>query len=377
MRINAGMCGWVLAVACASGAAALAADKPADSTAAKYGEQTLSDIRDAFYMPDRHLFREEINTDHKAAPSWIWDGSIQLGALCAAARIDPDKYLPQVKEYAIALRSYRTTANDKPGFDVNPGPKNSDRYYDDNAWISMSLLETYELTHDAKDLELAKECYEFATGCEDDKLGGGLYWHEGNAKSKNACTSGPAMLAALQLYRITRDETYLKTAERLYDWQRKTLQDTDGLVFDNINVPSGRLSKAKLTYNSGTLIRAAVELYQATNDKKYLEEAERVASAAANRFVKPEDGIIEGWGKLAVKLVEGFAELSEVDHNDRWKEIIGKCLTTLHEKRNAEGFYALNWDRKPLADKAVARLIDQSAVARADFIAAEHGIEVK
>ena len=36
------------------------------------------------------------------------------------------------------------------------------------------------------------------------------------------------------------------------------------------------------------------------------------ASARA-RFVK-EDGIIEGWGKLAVKLLEGFIDLSNVEH---------------------------------------------------------------
>jgi predicted alpha-1,6-mannanase (GH76 family) len=376
MRINYRACGWMLTLACASAAPALAAEKASDSTAFKYGVETLQHTHDGFYMPDRHLYREEVNGKAKN-PSWTWDASIQLGALCAAARIDPATYLPQVREYATALRSYRTNANGKPGLDVNPGPKPSDRYYDDNAWISMSLLESYELTHDARDLELAKECYAFATGCEDDQLGGGLYWHEGVTRSKNACTSGPAMLAALHFYRLTKDESYLKTAERLYDWQRKTLQDTDGLVSDSISVPAGHINKAKLTYNSGTLIRAAVELYQATNDKKYLNEAERVASAAASRFVRPADGIIGGWGKLAVKLVEAFAELSDVDHNDRLKDIVGKCLTALHKKHNADGYYNLDWDRSPLADKATARLIDQSCVARADLIAAEHGIEVK
>jgi rhamnogalacturonyl hydrolase YesR len=376
MPIRFRVCGWILAITCAGGSITFAADSKSDSTAAKYGEETLSHIHDGFYMPDRHLYREEVNGKSKN-PSWTWDASIQLGALCAAARLDPEKYLPQVREYATALASYRTTFNGKPAFDVNPGPKSSDRYYDDNAWICMSLLEAYELTHDARSLELAKECYAFAIGCEDDQLGGGLYWHEGNTKSKNACTSGPSMLAALQFYRITKDESYLKTAERLYEWERKTLQDTDGLVFDNISVPSGQISKAKLTYNSGTLIRAAVELYQVTSDKAYLDEAERVASAAADRFVRKEDGIIGGWGKLAVKLVEAYAELADVDHNDRWKEIVGKCVSAVREKHNAEGFYALDWDGKPLADKAPARLIDQSAVARAELIAAEHGIEVK
>src|SRR5206468_7732288 len=131
-------------------------------------------------------------------PAWAWDASIELGALCAAARMEPQSYLPRVRAFATALRTYRTTYHDRPGLDVNPPPKTPDRYYDDNAWICLSLLEAYELTQDDGDLALATDAYAFLMSGEDPaNVDGGIYWHEDRPTSKNACSSGPAMLGAL------------------------------------------------------------------------------------------------------------------------------------------------------------------------------------
>jgi uncharacterized protein YyaL (SSP411 family) len=343
----------------------------------EWGIESLKEIHEAFYMADRGLYAEEVNNGKKTSPAWIWDASIHLGALNAAAKVDPQTYLPQVKAYAAALRAYRTTNHDRPGFDVNPPPKKPDRYYDDNAWICLSLLETYELTKDPQDMAFAMDAYKFAMSGEDDKtLSGGIYWHEDVTKSKNACSSGPAMIAALKLHQLTGDEKYVTTAKRLYDWQRAHLQDADGLIYDSISVATSKPNKMKLPYNSGTLIRAACMLYQTTKDQKYLDEAERVAQSSEKRFVRESDGIIGGAGKLGVKLVEAFLELYDVDHYEHWREVVGRCLTSLHEHRNERGWYPQDWNRpKPPLDKSV-RLIDQSAPARAYWMAAVHGVEV-
>ena len=353
----------------------------ADAVLEKWGAETLAKIDPGFWMPDRSLYALETANNGKAPrPGWVWDASIQLGALCSAARLQPDVYLTKVRAYATGLRTYRTTYHDRPGLDVNPAPKPPDRYYDDNAWISMSLLEAYQLTRDPKDLALAQDAYNFLMSGEDlTTLGGGIYWHEDQTKSKNACSSGPAMVASLAFYRQTGEAKYLDTAKRLYDWTRKRLQDKDGLIFDAISVPDGRPVRAKLTYNSGTFIRAAAGLYAATKDRAYLDEARRVAAAAEKRFVK-EDGIISGWGKLAVKLLEGWIDLALVEDDAaqaaHWKQVASRAVTALHAKRSEEGWYALDWDKPPLAagQGAVARLIDQSAAARAYWYAAEHGI---
>jgi mannose/cellobiose epimerase-like protein (N-acyl-D-glucosamine 2-epimerase family) len=348
------------------------------SVAAQWGDETLAAIEKSFAMPERSLYALEIGAGvKKPRPGWIWDASVQLGALSAAARLDPKTYLPHVRAYAVALRSYRTIHNNRPGLDVNPPPKPSDRYYDDNAWISYALLEAYELTRDPKDLALALDAYRFTMSGEDDAQGGGIYWHEDRPTSKNACSSGPAMLAALKLHALTGEQAYLDTAKRLYDWTRKHLQDEKGLVSDSVAIPAGKIDGAKYTYNSATLLRAACILHRVTRDKAYLDEAQRIAHAAEKRFIRASDGVITGSGKLAVKLVEAFLELYETDHDDHWRQVVGKSLTALHQHRNADGWYAQDWQAPPPSDAKPIRLIDQSAAARAYWIAAEHGVEVR
>ncbi|HXE54529.1 MAG TPA: hypothetical protein VN541_16020, partial [Tepidisphaeraceae bacterium] len=60
------------------------------ATMAVWGAQTLGEIHAGFYMPDVKLYAEEIGTGKKIHPSWIWDASIQLGALTAAAKLYPE-----------------------------------------------------------------------------------------------------------------------------------------------------------------------------------------------------------------------------------------------------------------------------------------------
>lgn len=357
---------------------AAGAETAKDSHSAReLGASALAAIQKSFYMPDRSLYALEINTGKPSHPAWIWDASIQLGALCAAARLEPQTYLPQVKAYASALRSYRTMYHDRAGLDVNPPPKSSDRYYDDNAWICLSLLEAYELTHDPQDLSLATDAYRFTMSGRDDALGGGIYWHEDRMTSKNACSSGPAMLAAIKFYQLTKEPGYLETARQLYDWTRQHLQDADGLVFDSIRVPSGSIGRAKLTYNSATLLRAACLLYQITGDKAYLVEARRIAHASEKRFVRTEDGIIPGSGKLGVKLIEAFLQLSDTDHDEHWRQVVGRCLSSLREHQNESGWYPAEWQNPPPSQTQPVRLIDQSAPARAYWVAAEHGVVLR
>jgi predicted alpha-1,6-mannanase (GH76 family) len=355
-----------------------AAPASVPSTTAQHGADILAHIQSAFYMPQRSLYAEQVRNGKKPGPAWTWDASIQLGALCSAARMQPRTYQQQVHAYAVALRSYRTTNHNLPGLDVNPAPKPPDRYYDDNAWICLSLLEAYQLTHDPGDLALAKDAYHFACSGEDLKtLDGGIYWHEDQTKSKNACSSGPTMLAALALYDLTKDRQYLATAQRLYDWTRAHLQDEDGLVYDNIEPATGKINKVKLTYNTGTLIRAACHLYRVTNDQAYLDEAKRVAAASEKRFVRPKDGLIPGPGKLSVKLFEAYLEMYDTTHDEHWRDVCARCLTALLEHRSTDGFYPTEWQQPAPAPGSSIRLIDQAAPARAFWMAAERGVEMK
>ena len=77
-------------------------------------------------------------------------------------------------------------------------PGNSDKYYDDNAWMVLTFVEAYELTGERKYLYRAADAMRFVLSGWDEKLGGGIYWRE-NKTSKNTCSNGPSATAALAL----------------------------------------------------------------------------------------------------------------------------------------------------------------------------------
>src|SRR3954466_1793373 len=123
---------WVLVVAMAVVGTGVRAGEVAP-TARPWGEEIQARIDSAFWMAGRNVYALEAGNGKAQRPAWIWDGSIELGALCAAARVEPERYVPRVRAYAAGIRAYRTMHNGRAGLDVNPPPKPPDRYYDDNA----------------------------------------------------------------------------------------------------------------------------------------------------------------------------------------------------------------------------------------------------
>ena len=103
--------GWLLVAMVALPA------RGADPVLEKWGGETLAKIDGGFWMEGRSLYALEIGNGKRPRPAWVWDASIQLGALCSAARVSPEVYLPKVRAYATGLRSYRTTYHDRPGLD--------------------------------------------------------------------------------------------------------------------------------------------------------------------------------------------------------------------------------------------------------------------
>ena len=88
------------------------------------------------------------------------------------------------------------------------------------------------------------------------------------------------MIAAVRLSVLLKDASYLEKAKSLYAWQKKTLTDGTGKVFDSIRLgrsSAPRVGRFSLTYNQGTFIGAAAPLYQQTKDKTYLDDAIKTA----------------------------------------------------------------------------------------------------
>jgi predicted alpha-1,6-mannanase (GH76 family) len=285
--------------------------------------------------------------------------------------VEPTTYLSRARQYAEALRTYRTYHNGITGFDVWPAPKPTDRYYDDNAWAALAYLELYDLTHDERDRTSAEEAYRFALHGEDEMAGGGLYWHEDKRESKHACSSAPAIVAALKLYRMTDEGHYLATGMRLYEWMNAKLQDHNGLFCDSVRVKDGSVDRNKWSYNSAMMIIANCLLYDIRGHERYLREARRIARSAEEHWVRAEDGLIADDAKFAHKLIESFLTLYARDHDQHWLSVVGRCLDSLYHKgRDPQGWYAMRWDIVCPASLDPIRLVDQASAARAYWVAA-------
>lgn len=350
------------------------------SVFASWGSESLSLIRERFWSPKQDLYTEHaLLPDGRhwrgSHPSFMWGVGVQLSALNAAARVEPEKYLSEAIEYADAIEVYWRNDEGIEGFDVQPGPKDSDRYYDDNAWLVLALAELFEVSSEQRYLDRAIATFEFVMSGKDDLLGGGLYWRELEKTSKNTCTNAPAIVSALRLFQLTGEQTYLDTAKDLYAWTCANLQDKDGLFWDNVSM-DGKVDERKFSYNSALMIRANVLFYQIDGDQKYLSEATRIAKAAEDRWIR-ENGAVDDSGRFAHLLLESFLALAELDSSQHWDKVVSRSVVYLHEHlRDQNGFYASRWTASPRRSGRNIQLLDQSSAARIYWLAA-HRFDAK
>lgn len=338
-----------------------------------WAAEATGQIRGSFYLPEQRLYGEEIGPGRgRPRPAFVWPSSVMLSALIAAANVDRQTYLPFVREYVDSLRTYRTSRNGKTGLDVWPAPKTPDRYYDDNAWIAVALAEAYDLTRDSRDLEFAAEAIKFTLTGEDNIQGGGIYWHEDRPDRKHTVSSAPTICASMILFRHTKDHFYLDTARRLYAWTLSHLQEPDGLYADSLAASDGKVDNVLYAYNTAMMIRSGCLLYEATQDKQYLVDAERSANAAASKWVRASVGAIQAEAVMAEKLCEALLYLSSVDGDTKWQTMASRAVEYVHDHcRDPNGWYSQRWDDREVAALDPIRLIDQASAARAFWICAK------
>jgi hypothetical protein len=337
----------------------------------KHGTDALAWIethlrsRDGLYAD--HFTPPDGRAHKPAGPSTIWAGGVMLSALNAAAAVDPAR-LPAAVAYAKSLDAYRwQKPGDVLGYQPFPAGKDvGDMYYDDNAWLVLAFLETYQLSHDDQFLKRAQDAFAYVASGESDDLGGGIWWAD-TKKGKHTCIVAPAICGALSLYAIDHDAAKLKQAERWYAWIAK-LQDTDGLYWDNIRL-DGHIEKTKWSYNSALMIRANVLFYRATSDEKYFAEANRIADAAEAKWFN-QDGALADEASFAHLLTETLIELNEVSSRPTTAIKVQRALDQLAKLGRAHA-YPKRWDGWKKGETKI-ELLQQASAARAFLFAASH-----
>jgi hypothetical protein len=288
---------------------------PARADYRQQAEEQMDYIQAHFYDAPARRYHSRWPDDLKGLPyAFSWDNGVQWRALVDAARYQPAKYDPLLETYGEGLHQYYWDPQVAiPGFNAYcSGPGGDDKYYDDNAWLALGFLEAYAQTHQPKYLLWANETQAFVLSGWDEKLGGGIYWklkHE----SKNTCVNAPAAVSALRLSVLGKEPDQLVWGQRLIAWTQATLQDKDGLYWDNIRLDSS-IEKHKWTYNTALMIEANVLLYQLHHDRRDLAEAERLADASIAAWQDPETGRFQDDAKFSHLLCESLIRVYEADH---------------------------------------------------------------
>ena len=207
--------------------------------------------------------------------------------------------------------------------------------YDDQMWICRELVRAYRLTGDKDYLKeaekLANYCIDGWDCCldPDGNEYGGISWGPGY-NSKHSCSNGPLIQPLVWLADIYRaddeaedlryyyiepdgtrtstmrrhSELYLEMARKIYAWQKeKLLNRSTGLYWDMCGavkgeiqyVRSGRFnyrdhvdlngpSGTAYTYNTGTMLAGAAELFRVTGEADYQADLNDLCRNSYQRF---------------------------------------------------------------------------------------------
>src|SRR6478672_10590704 len=157
-------------------------------------------------------------------------------------------------------------------------------YYDDMAWLAISLERAERLAGVGRPKALEKLSEQFLNAWVPED-GGGIPWRKQD-QFFNVPANGPA---AIFLARYDR----LRRAQQMSDWLDETLIDPEThLVFDGIK--GGSMVRAQYTYCQGVVIGLETELAARTEDEDHAQRVHRLV-VAVDKEMAP-GGVINGAG---------------------------------------------------------------------------------
>ncbi len=345
-------------------------------------EEMFNRVWTLYRVPQFGLFSEYYPQQHKDSLTYMQDGHVQskavsylwpLSGIVTSANIlmrlpgSKAVYKPYLDTVMAAMYQYRDTTRKPAGYQAYPAKfETVDRYYDDNGLVAIDYAEAYENTRNPLYLSRAKEVFTFIMSGWTDTLGGGVTWLEGHSDQKPACSNGMATLAALKIYKASGDRYYLQQGIRFYEWMYKNLRDSAGLYVNDIKTATGKVNPVYYTYNTGSMLEAAMVLYAITGEKKYYTQASQTALSAYDYFGKPQEGMRSAFCDLpwfATILFRGYAAYYAVNKNTKYLTAI--IAQVDHAWNNSDPNGLLNHDWSEARDTAGKPkwLLDEACIA--------------
>ncbi|WP_257670573.1 glycoside hydrolase family 76 protein [Parapedobacter tibetensis] len=343
-------------------------------------EETFRLVWDKYHVPQYGLFSEHYPKDQQTdltyfndgnkkakAVSFLWPYSGMASAINLLYELDSTRYAAMHLQIIESQEEYLDTTRLPYGYQAYPSRfEQVDRYYDDNGLVGIDYIDAFAVTKNPLYLERAKRVFEFIISGWDDVLGGGVTWLEGVRDQKPACSNGKATVLALKIHQQTQDEYYLTWGLKFYNWMYTHLRDSSGIYWNDMKTADRSVLKTAWTYNTGTMLQAAVALYKATGDPAFLEEAQYLAKGSFDFFGKPmEDGrtsILDvPW--FTTVLFRGYQDLFAVDGNPAYVDAIMANVNYAYEHaRDRNGLFYADWNGEKDEWYTPKWLLDQACI---------------
>jgi predicted alpha-1,6-mannanase (GH76 family) len=180
------------------------------------------------------------------------------------------------------------------------GNKFKNSFYDDMAWHGLAHLRAFEATNDSRYEESARDLWKWILEGWDNN-GGGIKWNDQPGSAPGVPSTGPATIIGVRRWvkygdaEITDGLNNLAWAKKMYEWMREAKHDpATGGVYDDFDKKDGAW-----TYNTGTFLGSAMELYDVTGERHYLDDAVRTADWTLENLSVPTESnhILSDWAE--------------------------------------------------------------------------------
>jgi hypothetical protein len=212
------------------------------------------------------------------------------------------QHLQTLERYWDVSRGVSAYSSDVPGTRLG-----RDRYYDDNAWVGLGLVQLERMRPGSGHLDRAAELFRFAQAGWDGRPNvpypGGVFWVEQGVGAgsrnhdRNTVSNAPNAALGLHLEELMGPETASVESirpEDMYEWVNTALdasRDGDrratGLFWDKLR-GNGTLDATFWSYNQGNMIGVNVLFARRGGEAQagYLARAEAIAHKALRHFAE-------------------------------------------------------------------------------------------
>lgn len=166
-------------------------------------------------------------------------------------------------------------------FEKNKRSNFLNEFYDDEGWWALAWIRAFDLTGEARYLQMAQTIFNDMKGGWDSTCGGGIWWSK-ERKYKNAIANELFLAIAARLHlRVGGNTDYLSWAQREWTWFKNSgMINSSNLINDGLDSACRNNGKTTWTYNQGVILGGLVDLYKSTRDASLLTQAQAIADAA-------------------------------------------------------------------------------------------------